>query len=147
MSVRKSTSIMGKEALVLMPECTASPDQPGAFKGDIWFGHPEKRNLGTHRWDGAAWQVLPDEIDSVLSLLAAERAKAAWRPMKAAPDDEPCILASSGGYVGEAVKDYPVSRSDELIWRWAGRSEPIHENLYPLLGWLPMPVPPVQPVT
>lgn len=70
-----------------------------------------------------------------------------WRPMKDAPDDESCILASSGGYVGEAIKDFQIPRSDEFLWRWAGKSEPIHENLFPLLGWQPMPAPPLQPLT
>lgn len=51
------------------------PNEPGAFVGDIWYGHPEKCTLGTHRWDGSAWQELPDEIESCLSLLSSSRAR------------------------------------------------------------------------
>ena len=49
------------------------PNEPGSFKGDIWFGHPEKRTLGTHRWDGCQWKALPSELDSCLHLLAQAR--------------------------------------------------------------------------
>lgn len=48
----------------------SQPNEPGSFRGDIWFGHPEKRTLGTHRWDGHQWQMLPSELDSCLQMLA-----------------------------------------------------------------------------
>lgn len=51
----------------------SQPNEPGSFKGDIWFGHPEKRTLGTHQWNGERWQVLPSELDSCLQLLAQSR--------------------------------------------------------------------------
>jgi len=53
------------------------PCEPGSFAGDIWYGHSEKRTLGTHRWDGSAWQELPSEIEGCLSLLADARARIA----------------------------------------------------------------------
>lgn len=51
----------------------SEPDMPGGFKGDIWFGHSEKRSMGTHRWDGEKWIVLPSEIEVLLILLAKAR--------------------------------------------------------------------------
>lgn len=51
------------------------PDMPGAFVGDIWFGHPEMRSMGTHRWNGHKWEVLPSEIETLMILLAQARAK------------------------------------------------------------------------
>lgn len=51
----------------------SEPNEPGSFKGDVWYGHPEKRTLGTHQWDGDDWRVLPSELDSCLQLLAQER--------------------------------------------------------------------------
>lgn len=51
----------------------SEPDAPGAFKGDIWFGHSEKRSMGTHRWDGEKWEVLPSEVETLLILLAKAR--------------------------------------------------------------------------
>lgn len=63
------------------------PDMPGAFKGDIWFGHSEKRNLGTHRWDGEKWIVLPSEIEVLLILLAKARAERDhWLQFVPSPD-------------------------------------------------------------
>lgn len=54
----------------------SEPDMPGAFNGDTWFGHPEKRTLATHRWDGKKWQELPSELDACLRLLAKARDEA-----------------------------------------------------------------------
>ncbi len=64
------------------------PCEPGSFAGDIWYGHPEKRTLGTHRWDGSAWQELPSEIEGCLSLLADARAHIAALTTEVARKDE-----------------------------------------------------------
>jgi len=64
------------------------PYEPGSFVGDIWYGHPEKRTLGTHRWDGSAWQELPSEIEGCLSLLADARARIAALTAEVARKDE-----------------------------------------------------------
>jgi hypothetical protein len=55
----------------------SEPDQSGDFVGDIWFGHPIKRTLGTHRWNGTSWDELPDETVLLMELLAEARAKSA----------------------------------------------------------------------
>ena len=52
---------------------TNQPDCSGEFEGDIWFGHPEKRTLGTHIWRAGAWHLLPTELDAVISLLGKAR--------------------------------------------------------------------------
>lgn len=49
------------------------PDTSGDFEGDVWFGHPEKRTLGTHIWRSGAWHLLPTELDAVISLLEKAR--------------------------------------------------------------------------
>lgn len=49
------------------------PDMNGDFEGDVWFGHPEKRTLGTHIWRAGVWHELPTELDAVVSLLAQAR--------------------------------------------------------------------------
>ena len=64
------------------------PCEPGSFAGDIWYGHPEKRTLETHRWDGSAWQELPSEIEGCLSLLADARARIADLTAEVARKDE-----------------------------------------------------------
>jgi hypothetical protein len=50
-----------------------TPDTDGEFEGDVWFGHPEKRTLGTHIWRAGAWHELPTELDAVISLLGLAR--------------------------------------------------------------------------
>jgi len=64
------------------------PYEPGAFAGDIWYGHPEKRTLGTHQWDGLAWHELPNEVESVLILLADARIRIAALEAEVARKDE-----------------------------------------------------------
>ena len=64
------------------------PAEPGAFVGDVFFGHPIKTTMGTHKWDGAAWVALPSETEALLELLAearrrAETAEAALRSQRA----------------------------------------------------------------
>jgi hypothetical protein len=56
--------------------------------GDIWYGHPEKRTLGTHQWDGLAWHELPNEVESVLILLADARTRIAALEAEVARKDE-----------------------------------------------------------
>ena len=51
----------------------SEPDMSGDFEGDVWFGHPEKRTLGTHIWRAGTWHRLPSEVDAVISLLAKAR--------------------------------------------------------------------------
>ena len=57
------------------PAEISTPDMPGQFEGDIWFGDPVKRNLGTHRWENGEWVLLPSELESVLELLAVRTAQ------------------------------------------------------------------------
>jgi hypothetical protein len=38
----------------------STPDRPGGYVGDIWFGHPVERTLATHRWDGEHWHRMKD---------------------------------------------------------------------------------------
>ena len=64
-------------ALKKWGEVVSRPDAPGGFVGDIWFGHPEKRTLGTHRWDGFTWHELAGETEAVSHLLAEARAEIA----------------------------------------------------------------------
>ena len=78
------------------------PCEPGSFAGDIWYGHPEKRTLGTHRWDGSAWQELPSEIEGCLSLLADARARIADLTAEVARKDEALWAALGELYAPEA---------------------------------------------
>lgn len=66
----------------------------------------------------------------------------AWRPIHSAPEDTHVILATSGGFVGEALmlRDEDTGQKK---WTWA--LGPVHANHVPL-GWMPMPSSIDQPV-
>ena len=68
-SMRQIVEILADEleVVVLQPDCN------GDFEGDVWFGHPEKRTLGTHIWRAGVWHELPSELDAVISLLGQAR--------------------------------------------------------------------------
>jgi hypothetical protein len=51
------------------------PTEPGGFPGDIWFGHPENRTMGTHRWTGAKWVTLQTDFEACSALLETARAE------------------------------------------------------------------------
>lgn len=58
-----------------------------------------------------------------------------YLPIKDAPIDECVILATSGGWVGEAIYG---EDAEQPAWRWIHSQEPLHPNLTPL-GWTPLP--------
>ena len=72
-SMRQIVEILADEleVVVLQPDCN------GDFEGDVWFGHSEKRTLGTHIWRAGAWHELPSELDAVISLLGQARSQRA----------------------------------------------------------------------
>ena len=52
---------------------TPGPSERGEFVGDIFFGDPDYRTRGTHRWDGSAWVELEDERVTMLGVLVEAR--------------------------------------------------------------------------
>lgn len=59
----------------------------------------------------------------------------AWRSIETAPEDEHVILATTGGFVGEALMLRDENTGTQK-WTWA--LGPVHQNHVPL-GWQPMP--------
>ena len=55
----------------------SEPHDPGDFVGDIFYGHPVKTTMGTHRWTGTEWVALPSEAEALAGLLAGARKEAA----------------------------------------------------------------------
>ena len=53
----------------------SEPHDPGDFVGDIYFGHPVKTTMGTHRWTGSEWVKLPSETEALMGLLADARSE------------------------------------------------------------------------
>lgn len=58
-----------------MSDAVSTPCEPGGFVGDIYFGHPLKSTMGTHRWSGSEWVALPSEVEVLAGLLADARAE------------------------------------------------------------------------
>ena len=56
-------------------EAISTPFEPGGFVGDIYFGHPLKSTMGTHRWSGSEWVALPSVVEALAALLAAAKAE------------------------------------------------------------------------
>ena len=56
-------------------EAISTPCEPGGFVGDIYFGHPLKSTMGTHRWSGSEWVALPSVVEALAALLAAAKAE------------------------------------------------------------------------
>ena len=56
-------------ALTAQVERISEPHDPGDFVGDIFYGHPVKTTMGTHRWTGSEWVALPSEAEALAGLL------------------------------------------------------------------------------
>lgn len=87
--------------------------------------------------DGCMVGVSRQALEEVLALFD-------WRPITTAPDDEAVILATEGGWVGQASKSYQYPHDDELHWCWAGANGPLHQTLKPV-AWMPLPKFSIQP--
>ncbi len=72
---------------------------------------------------------------AALSGTHEEEGDAGWRPVETAPEDEHVILATTGGFVGEALMLRDENTGTQK-WTWA--LGPVHQNHVPL-GWQPMP--------
>lgn len=106
------------------PEAEISvPNMPGQFDGDIWFGDPVKRNLGTHRWQDGEWTELPSEMESVLDLLAVRTAQleAARRPEVTDRKSEWMLENSEGRWLHNA-EDGTFTSDPNLGLKWPNRT-------------------------
>lgn len=90
-----------------------------------------------------AYAVFHKERPAALSLVPPM--PSAFRPPETAPEDEPVILATSGGWIGEA---WMLVNEDtgQQEWWWVGRDPQGKERRadlhFQLLGWQPMPAHP-----
>lgn len=116
-----------------------------------WLDEQEQRS------QMAAAVALP--ADQYMALLALARnglrpklaAQDDWRDMESAPNEEWVIIATDGGWVGQACREWygpnglGEPQDGELRWFWAGSNnlQPIHEKHKPI-KWSPMPKHPVQ---
>lgn len=93
-----------------------TPDMPGQFEGDIWFGDPVKRNLGTHRWENGEWVLLPSELESVLELLAVRTAQrdAALSAARQAVVSDEVVEAMCEAYEAEFGRTYLKGRAARI---------------------------------
>lgn len=91
-------------------------------------GSNEARNLG---------KGLPNDPENV-----PEKENIRWRSIDTAPEDHHVILATAGGFVGEAIM---LIDEDTGSQKWAWALGPVHPNHEPY-GWMPLPDPLQAPV-
>lgn len=108
----------------LNPQEGEEPDASGGFIGDLWFGHPVKRTLATHRWNGSAWDELSSELESVLELLAKARAELAG--LRASQPDAHAklieafqLIADLSGHLSDEGDDWSGCGLDDMRRRVA----------------------------
>lgn len=72
-SVAALTALQADLAAAVARDGVSEPHDPGDFVGDIYYGHPDKSTLGTHRWNGKEWERLKSEAEVLSELLAEAR--------------------------------------------------------------------------
>lgn len=83
-------------------------------------------------WDH--WMQAISDRRTLLSHIESD----VWQTMETAPRDENVLLATSGGWVGEAR--FELMHDQTWDWIWASGSI-VHEQ-HKKLGWRPLPAPP-----
>lgn len=97
---------------------------------------------GTAEWFRSCSPVAVMQLLDMLAIQAAQLhtlrrlTSPGWRPILSAPEDEPVLLATTEGWVGEATM-LREQGSGRQTWAWAG-GEPLHDHHEPL-GWMPLP--------
>ncbi len=105
-SMRQIVEILADELEMIISQ----PDCDGDFEGDVWFGHPEKRTLGTHIWRAGLWHELPTELDAVISLLGQARSQ------RDANADALTTLSAENERLRAALRFY----AREISWKSCG---------------------------
>lgn len=113
-------------------ERISEPHDPGDFVGDIYYGHPFKTTMGTHRWTGTEWVALPSEAEALAGLLAEVRNEAAARIAALTAQNRELaldVLASSGqaqdAYAAQIAAE---AESDALRAKVADHEKAAQEN-------------------
>lgn len=89
------------------------------------------------RKDGREYHFEADWLKQLFHSLSHTESDG-WQTMETAPRDENVLLATSGGWVGEAR--FELMHDQTWDWIWASGSI-VHEQ-HKKLGWRPLPAPP-----
>lgn len=86
--------------------------------------------------DGPAGELLCKECIEICAA-ALREAAGEWLDISTAPEDEAVLIATTGGWVGEARLMPDPEEQVQAQWEWAGGHK-LHPN-YVVKGWRPMP--------
>lgn len=138
------------------PWFDGAPDEglPGDFEERNLYAapvaaSPEVKPVLSAVIDDAGWFDLSVEtqrlVEKALAVTTEDQSRVraclvdgGWRPIHSAPEDTHVIIATSGGFVGEALMLMDEDTGQQK-WTWA--LGPVHPNHVPL-GWMPLPSPP-----
>lgn len=115
-------------------ECPQEPislealvDQASRLMAAGWRGNP---NMSGDDRDFMTPSMRRRHDEKVRAVVEFVLASSGWRPLNTATEDEWILVATTGGWVGEAM----VLDGE---WRWAG-GHAFHPDIVPL-KWMPLP--------
>lgn len=79
-----------------------TPNEPGGFVGDMFYGNPAITTEGTHWWTGTEWERLPSDVELLTKMLAAAREErdAACTALSALPARDDALDALRDSAIG-----------------------------------------------
>jgi hypothetical protein len=118
MSERASTKGRGLDAVI---------DQASRLMAAGWRGNP---NMSGDDRDFMTPSMRRRHDDKTRDIVEFVLAATGWQPLSTVPEDEWLLVATTGGWVGEAMVL-------DGVWKWASGNV-FHSDIVPL-EWMPLP--------
>ena len=100
----------------------------------IWVTFAENGNI--RKWQSAPFDGASEyRLAAALEATASPQKDSYWHSIDTAPEDTHVILATAGGFVGEAIMLLDETTGKQ---KWAWALGPVHPNHTPL-GWQHLP--------
>lgn len=137
------TDKLGRRYLDVIREGEKARDEG---KGSPYHGHSLEHCLHATGWVQRDLRLALDATKSATppaeAVVEALPNWNGWRSIDTAPEDWRVILATAGGWVGEAIM-LRDEDTGEQVWTWVDTGKP---SLHSCYGWMPLPAPLVAPV-